>query len=179
MSFLARKVRGPLWAQAGEAGRWARPDYPFELLPDLIDKDGSGVSVWEVKSKVDPALKRIAAALTVAPNSSKTIQSVEFRLVDKSRVEALGIVVTVSPGDTQDKEINGLHRELSPLTAARAIALLRLMNRKAQAFSAKEVARFIAEGILHAHLPPGVLNQQLLWSLHQQYHAIKIVVPKT
>lgn len=179
MPFLARKVKGPLWAQAGDAERWVRPEFPFELFGDLIDRDGSGVSVWEVNSKVDPVLKRIAAALTVSPNSnsSKAIQSMEFRLVDKAHVQALGIAVTASEADTKDKDINGLHRELWKLSSSQAIALLRLMRKKAQVFSAKDVANFVTVGILRGHLPPEILNQHLLWSLYQ-FQGVKIVIPK-
>jgi hypothetical protein len=180
MSFLARKVKGPLWAHAGEAGQWVRPEFPFELLGDLIDKHGGGISVWEIKSKVDPALKRIAAALTVEPsaNSSKAIQSMEFRLIDKAKAQSLGINVTASDGGTKDAGINGLHRELSKLTSTQAIGLLRLMNKRARVFSAKDVAKSVADGLLRGRLPPEILSSQLMWSLHQ-YDAIKIVVPKT
>jgi hypothetical protein len=42
MPLLARKIKGPLWANASEATRWKRPEFPFELLTDLVDKDGAG-----------------------------------------------------------------------------------------------------------------------------------------
>ena len=61
MSFLARRVKGPLWAQAADPARWVKPVFPYELLSDLGDRDG--LSVWEVSSVRDPKLKNIAAAL--------------------------------------------------------------------------------------------------------------------
>jgi hypothetical protein len=170
MPFLARRVKGPLWANASEPQRWTEPEFPFELLTDLIDRDGSGISVWEVKSTADPALERIAAAMTIGTkaNPGREIQSIEFRLADRACVEKLGITVTASPGDTRDAGINDLHRELSGLTAMQAIGLLRLMKTRDRVFSAKEVATFVATGLVREHLPMEALTRDFLWSLHQK-----------
>jgi hypothetical protein len=170
MPFLARRVKGVLWANASDPERWVGSEFPFELLTDLLDKGGVGISVWEVKSKVDPTLKRVAAALMMGSktNPGREVQSIEFRLADKARVEALGIKITSSLGDTRDNEINGLHRDLSDLNAKRAVALLRLMKTRACVFSAKEVARFVATGLVRQHLPMDALTKELLWNLHQR-----------
>src|ERR1700722_211755 len=125
MSLLARRVRGTFWARAvDEPARWTPPEFPFELLSDLIER-GSRISVWEVPSSDDPMLKRIAAALTMGTRGSvgNEIQSVEFRLVPRAEVEALGIEVIPCLGDTFDNEVNPLHRELSALGSRQAISL--------------------------------------------------------
>lgn len=80
MSLLARRVRGPLWAEAEDSQRWQRGDFPIEVLADLAPK-GGGLSVWEIASRRDSALKRIAAALIFDSNQ---IDSMEFRLVPKA-----------------------------------------------------------------------------------------------
>jgi hypothetical protein len=173
MSFLARKVRGNLWAQAEDADRWLHPEFPYELLADLSEKEGHLISVWEVSTVDDPNLQRVAAALTVA-GTNKEIQSMEFRLTPRVDVEALGITVTST--DTSDASINRLHRELSRLTSQQAVELLRLMRPQGRAFSAKAVARSLAEGLVSNRLPREVINQALLWSLNRQ-GAVSIIVP--
>jgi hypothetical protein len=175
MSFLARKVRGNLWAQAEDADRWLHPEFPYELLADLSEKEGHLISVWEVSTVDDPNLQRVAAALTVA-GTNKEIQSMEFRLTPRVDVEALGITVTSTDGGTSDASINRLHRELSRLTSQQAVELLRLMRPQGRAFSAKAVARSLAEGLVSNRLPREVINQALLWSLNRQ-GAVSIIVP--
>lgn len=178
MALLARRVKGRLWANAQDVQVWRRPNYPYQLLTDLIDKEGGGISVWEVASRTDPNLKRIAAALTVGnkQNPGNEISDIEFRFADLAKVSALGIKAINTSGDTRDKEVNKLHRELVELTAAQAVALLRMMNKKERIFSAKEIAKFVAKGIARGELEDA-LNQKLLWALHQK-NAVKIVASK-
>lgn len=168
MSFLARRVKGPLWAQAADPARWVKPVFPYELLSDLGDRDG--LSVWEVSSVRDPKLKSIAAALVCGTKGApgKEIQSVEFRLVAKSRVERLGITVNSTEGDTRNDAINADHRELSELNSTQAVGLLRLLNDgRARVFSARSVADSTCEDIVRQRLPQEVLTRDLLWSIHR------------
>jgi hypothetical protein len=177
MPLLARQINGPLWAKVADPIYWQKPDFPYQLLTDLVDRGGDGLSFWEIKNKVDPALKRIAAALLAgtAKAPGKEIRSVEFRLVDKAKVAALGISIRQTPGDTRDAAVNGLHCELDGLTARQAVALLRLLNQKARTFSASEAARFISESVVRKHLDADVLKKDFLYALHQK-KAVKVVI---
>jgi hypothetical protein len=179
MPFLARRVKGALWAKAREADAWKRPNYPYELLSDLIDKHGAGISVWEVASTRDPALKRIAAALTAGNKSTpgSEISDIEFRFVDKEAIEKLGCSIVTNLGDTKDAEINKLHRDIVGLTGPQAVSLLRMMNRKAKLFPARHVAQYLSDSFRRGRLTEDALNQKLLWSLHQK-KAVKILTPK-
>src|ERR1044072_9425837 len=114
MALLARKTRGELWAQRADAELWSPPNFPYELLPDLIDREGGGLSFYEVKSLVDPSLKRVAAALLAGSKArpGKEIQNLEFRFARRQDVEALGIAIQATPGETRDAAVNEMHREL-------------------------------------------------------------------
>jgi hypothetical protein len=175
--FTGARLNGPLWAKLTDPAFWQKPDFPYPLLTDLIDRSGGGLSFWEVKTAVDPALKRIAAALLAGTDKApgKEIRSLEFRLVNKAKVAALGIKITTSPGDTKDTAINNLHVELDDLTASKAVALLRLMNKKARVFSANESARCVTESLVRKHLHVDVLKKDFLYALHQKA-AVRIVI---
>jgi hypothetical protein len=177
MPLLARQVNGPLWAKLTDPVLWKKPDFPYQLLTDLIDRSGGGLSFWEVANAVDPNLKRIAAALLAGTDKApgKEIKSVEFRLVDQSKLAALGITVTTNDGGTRDEDVNKLHRELNGVNASSAIALLRMMNKRARVFSANESARFISQSIVRKHLNPDVLKKDFLYALHQK-SAVRIVM---
>lgn len=180
MPLLARRVNGSLWANAADDALWDGPEFPISLLNELVDRHGGGLSVWQVDRVGDPNLKRIVSAIVAGPSSGpgKEIPTIEFRLVEKSQVEALGISVTKSEGNLRDKGINHLHYELGNLTATRAVQLLRLMRRAAKVFPAKVTARLVAQSIIRTHLPADVLSRDFLHALHQR-KAVKIVLPKT
>jgi hypothetical protein len=178
MPLLARRVNGNLWAKATDEALWQGSEFPYYLLPELIEK-GDGVSVWQLASESDTALDRILAAMLAGTASvpGKDIPSVEFRLVERTDVEALGISIKQTDGDVRDEGIKKLHYELSDLNASRAIALLRLMKKNAKVFTAKEAARVVAQSIVNKHLPPGVLGaRDFLQALHKA-GAVQIVVP--
>jgi hypothetical protein len=179
MAFLARKVNGPFWANAADPALWKAPEFPFSLLTDLVDRHGGGVSVWQVDNARDPNLRRIVAALLAGTKSApgNNIPSLEFRLVERAKIAALGIAITQTDGGTRDAAINHLHYELSDLTSTRAVALLRLMRTKVKLVPATEAARFISQSIIQNHLPPEVLSRDFLHQLHQK-KAVKIIVPK-
>jgi hypothetical protein len=176
MPLLARKVNGTLWANNADDTLWAEPEFPLALLPELVDRQGGGLSFWQVDGLGHPSLKRIAAALLAVP-TTKEITGIEFRLVDKAQVEALGISITQTDGGTKDKGINHLHYEFGDLTGTRAVALLRLMKQKAKIFPGKVTARLIAQGIIRKNIPKDVLTKDFLNALNQQ-KAVKIILPK-
>jgi hypothetical protein len=175
--LLARRVNGTLWAKATDEALWQGTEFPYYLLPELIEK-GGGLSVWQVASESDAVLQRILAAMLAGTTSApgKDIPSVEFRLVERADVEALGISIKQTDGDVRDEGIKKLHYELIDLNANRAIALLRLMNKNAKIFSAKDAARIVAQSIMSNHLPPEVLSREFLHALNQK-GAVRIVVP--
>lgn len=132
-----------------------------------------------MRSSGDPNLKRIVAASVAGPASAsaKEIPTVEFRLVERSQVEALGISITQTSGGLRDDGINGLHYELGNITATRGVQLLKMMRDAAKVFPAKVTTRLIAQSIIRKHLPPEVLSKDFLYALHQK-KAVKVVLPK-
>lgn len=80
-----------------------------------------------------------------------------------------------TPGDTRDAEVNKLHCELEGVTSKSAVALLRLMNKRAKVFTANESARFISQSLVRKYLDADVLKKDFLYSLHQM-NAVKVVM---
>lgn len=179
MPLLARRVNGSLWANAADDAVWAGSEYPIALMNELVDRHGGNLSVWQVESASDPNLKRIVAAIVAGPASVsvKEIPTVEFRLVERSQIEALGISVAQTSGGLRDAGINSLHYELGNINSARGVQLLRLMRNTAKVFPAKVTTRLIAQSIIRKHLPAEVLSKDFLYALHQK-KAVKVVLPK-
>jgi hypothetical protein len=174
MPLLARRVKGKFWTKADEPALWTNGGFPYEPLTDLMDKLAGGVSLWQVHSSRDVMLRRIAAALVIGGNQ---IESVEFRTFPRAQAGTLGLTLTQRPGQTKDVGINSLHWEIDNLTGRQAIGLVKRLRTSIVTFSAKEVARFIAESLTKNYMPANALTERLLSDM-RKYDAVKIVVPK-
>ena len=171
MTVLVRDViskRASLWARAEDKSLWTNGQFPFELLHDLYDPRG-GLSFYEVTSRRDPALIRIAAALhfpTANKDSKQQVESVDFRTIDTADLQRLGLTMTATAGGTGDTEVNKLHREITGITGPLAVKLARLMCQCLNvSFSAAEVAGAISRGIRNGNLPEKSLHKNMLHSL--------------
>lgn len=173
MVLLARKIRGALWAQALEGEPWKDGNFPYAVLTDLHEREG-GVSFFEVKSKTDPILKRVAAALTFGTGK---LSSADFRFVKlDGAFHKLGVNVVSTPGRTKDLIVNGIHRELCDMTGKQAVQIAKRMSRHCAIFSEREVARFVASALTKQQLPLADVQKELLKEL-AKYGAVRIRVP--
>jgi hypothetical protein len=176
MPLLVRALqtkRAQIWAAADDPALWKNGAFPFEILADLHDPRGP-LSLYEVKSRRDPALIRIAAALHFPKSQAKQqVETYTFRGVSPEEFERLGIVFKKTPGDTADADVNELHREITTtLKGPQALKLARLMCRSDPViFSANRIARAISDSIRNEHLPEA--NKDLLQSLIKE-KAVKI-----
>jgi hypothetical protein len=176
MTLLVRALltkRAQIWAAADDAALWKNGAFPFEILTDLHDPRGP-LSLYEVRSRRDPALIRIAAALHFPKGQTKQqVETYTFRGISPDEFEKLGIEVKKTPGDTADAVVNDLHREIpTTLTGPQAVKLARLMCRNSPViFSANKIARAISDGIRSKTLPDA--NKDLLQNLIKE-KAVKI-----
>ena len=168
MPVLVRELtskRGNLWAKAEDKSLWTKGQFPYELLQDLSDTTGA-LSFYEVKSRRDPALIRIAAALNFPAANSKSkpqLSCVDFRTIDTADVQKLGLTVTATEGLTKDAGVNSLHREITGLTGPIAVRFARVMCQRSNVpFSAEDIAGAIAQGIRRGHLPQDALHKDML-----------------
>ncbi len=179
MPVLVRRVtKGALWAAAKDPSKWAGDNFPYELLSELSEKTGPGISFWEVSSRRDPMLKRVAAALVLRTGGeARQVQSVDFRCMPASYPGTLGIAVSATDGRTSDQSINGLHREITGISGPQAVALAkRLCMSPSVAFGTSEVARFIVEGLRGGRLSETSITKDMLSSL-KGYGAVKVIMP--
>jgi hypothetical protein len=165
MGVLVREIsskRAGLWAAAEDESRWVNGNFPFELLHDLFHP--SGLSFYEIESTDDPNLIRVAAALYFPKKGSKTqIESFEFRTVEATEVERLGLKVSATEGMTKSESVNKLHRDVTGFTRPLAVALARLMcDRPTIPFSAAEIARAISRSIAQGELRADDLHKDML-----------------
>jgi hypothetical protein len=146
--------RAGMWAKADDPALWKSGNFPYELLHDLHDPRG-GLSFYQVKTRRDPDIKRIAAALNFPSKSTKdSIEAMEFRFVKIADVGKLGLSIKTTNGDTKDPHVNGLHREISGLDGRTAIKLAKMMCfSDSVAFGAKRVASEISVRIKSGILP--------------------------
>lgn len=165
MSILVRRVnKAQVWADANEPSCWYNGSFPFAVLSELVELRGSGLSFYEIKSRRDTNLKRIAAALKF---TAKQIESIEFRGLNLARAQQMGFDVKATPGDTKDAAVNDLHRELSVPSGPQAVKLAREMCKLQLTFGANEVANFIVNSVLNDYLPFRDMSKDLLDSLKQ------------
>lgn len=181
MPLLARQVRGILWARTSEPRAWENGNFPHEVLADLTAKAGEGVSFWQIGSRRDPMLRRIAAALEIVRKQDQ-IDSIEFRMAARTDLDALGVNLRQTQAKSKDPGIDGLHWEIENLTGPQAVRLAELMSGKDKVttFSAREVARFIARSITMGHIEissSDPLSPKTLGAL-QRHGAVRIIVPK-
>jgi len=173
MAVLVRQLTSPrasVWAAAEDNQLWANGQFPFQLLHDLYDSRG-GLSFFEVTSRDDPALIGVAAALHFPAGNDKIlskdrVESVHFRTVHSADVQALGLTITATPGETRDSEVNKLHREITGINGPLAVELARLMAQNPTVdFKAAEVAGGISDGICKGYLHEKFLHGNMIHNL--------------
>lgn len=176
MALLVRHVKkGELWARAEDQAKWQGDNFPYDILSDLTDATGTGLSFWEIQSRRDPDLRRIIAALSVGSNAPQA-RSADFRVINSQDVAQLGLTIGNTIGNTKDTGINHLHRDLHGLAGPRAVELARkLSQNRSIAFKSAEVAKFIANSVIKEFLPWEEISKDLLSDLRKR-GAVSVVL---
>jgi hypothetical protein len=81
-------------------------------------------------------------------------------------VQALGLTITATPGETRDAEVNKLHREITSINGPLAVELARLMAQSPTVeFKAVSVAAGISDGISKKYLGEKFVHPSMIHSL--------------
>lgn len=114
----------PQYVRAGlRHNRWLETDgrepldFPADVLTDLRTT-GDELSVYEVTDGV--SAERIAIAVAAGKNDP---DQTAYAVFDRAAVEALGVSVNKTPGDTIDAMVNALHHDLHVGTARKLVEL--------------------------------------------------------
>ncbi len=118
------------WLRAGEFGA--------EPLSDLTTSNNT-ISVYSVEKDDNTNLLRIAAALVIARGKYDRF---DYVLFPESVVFDLGFRLVSIPGNTADPEVNGIHRDISEISAQRLVELAGRIFREQQKFGEHWRARF-------------------------------------
>jgi hypothetical protein len=96
-----------------------------DALRDLRPQKGV-LSVFEISDPTDTQLVE-RAVVAIAALGRDRVADVAFRLFDAEAVVALDVQIDSTPGNTGDREINVLHRNLINLTAEKLARLAAVM----------------------------------------------------
>lgn len=158
MSLFVRRITKPaLWSDLDEPGLWAQGDFPFPALQELADGRKTGLSCFELKTRRDPGLRRIAAALALG--GSGKIENIQFRFIELTLLERLNLQAKKTEGKTPDKEVNNVHIEITGLTGPAAIKFARALRGQIRIVKRDEILEEIVSGIRKGYLKYDDVNK--------------------
>jgi hypothetical protein len=124
-------------------------DLPADAIADLRTTDNA-LSVFEVTEAI--SAERSAIALAAAP-VKKEPDHIAYAVFDSAAVEALGIAITKTPGDTIDAVVNQLHYDLQVGTAGKLLNLAALIaSVPIVPVTKKRVGELLKAGFENGHL---------------------------
>lgn len=170
MSVYVRFARKPnLWAVAQQSMETLDSnDFPYVLLAELYDPDGTGVSFWEVESIDDPLVPRLVAAWAANPNGG-ILKKEHLVSVKTDFVEQLDLKINRTPSKLPDSEVSDLHRDVRGITGPKAVQLIKEMcDSDDKEFKVTEVGKYLVKSLQEGHLPTNILDGKLVSLLFTQ-----------
>jgi hypothetical protein len=119
VTLVLRLIRQPRWDSPGKYDWLAEGDIPADPLADFANTSENCLSVWLVdddKKELDDVVAALAA-------SREKADKLDYVLFTESHLKLTGIEVSATRGSTPDEHVNGRHRDLSHLSAAKVLAL--------------------------------------------------------
>jgi hypothetical protein len=143
MGLLIRRIESDNWASSIVS---LEAPLQADVLGCLSTNQGT-LSVWfaEDKSNMEPALLAIAAGLA----NTNHIHLIAF---DEDQLNSLGFNIAETEGETAAVSLKGLHRDITNLSAHRALELAEIIRAQLHrgeqtSLTSKEIAQRIATGI--------------------------------
>lgn len=120
MPSLLRVIRKDNWYTNREVPEWLpEGDLPGDVLSDF-QTTHCGLSVW----LVDDDRGNLEAILAAFACTRKSIDKIDYLLIDADVVNTLGLALEQCPGVTPDDQVNQhWHRDLKRLSAARILEI--------------------------------------------------------
>jgi len=119
VTLVLRLIRQSRWDSTEKYDWLGEGDIPADPLADFANTNENCLSVWFVDDdKKD--LDDVTAALAA---SREKADRLDYVLFTQDHLKTAGIEVCETSGQTPDKHVNGLHRDLTHLSAAKVLAL--------------------------------------------------------
>jgi hypothetical protein len=160
MAFLAREVDGQQWVDADPSGDCL--DFPAAMVIDLLRKAGRSLSFWSVETLDGPDVERLAIAIFAQPQT-KELRSLHLGFAARTEVEALGIDIRQSDGNTLDQEFISRHVDLQVKSVRQAIELAKTMAKHPQrSFPKLQIQALFADALASRHFDVAKVHPEVL-----------------
>jgi hypothetical protein len=145
VTLVLRLIRQPRWDAPGKYDWLGEGDIPADLLADFATSENC-LSVWLVEDdKKD--LDDVVAALAA---SREKIDKLDYVLFTQDHLDAVGAEVCTRTGSTPDEQVNGRHRDLIHLSAAKVLALTTRVwrdNLETKRVDERRIAQLVADAV--------------------------------
>jgi len=147
--FILRKIRKGRW-RGSEVISWlSSVDLQADALVDLATKDNR-LSVYIVVTDRSN-LERILAALA---GNCDFISNLDYVLLEQNALDEINIKIASVKGETPDKEVNAVHRDLLELSATQILSLAKLFSTRGERnrLTGGRVLELLARAIFFGHI---------------------------
>jgi hypothetical protein len=161
MPLVLRKLNSRTQWDRDAYAPWVPPDeLPADALGELESEENT-LSVWHVEDD----RSNLGAVLAAVVSTADNLRAVDYAILEVAKVEALGIKLQSTDGDSHDHAANeNWHRDMIQLTASQILSLAKLISntetdrqRMPKRDVATSVATSVAAGrIEHAKLADSV-----------------------
>ena len=159
MTLVLRLIRQSRW-DSPERFEWlGEGDIPADPLADFANTCENCLSVWFLDGKED--LNDIVAALAAAREKADKL---DFMLFAEEHLRTAGIKVRATTGDTPDAAVNGRHRDLVQLSAAKVLALTTRVWREnlgCRRIDGRSVVQLVADAVRRGRVALQTLRPKL------------------
>lgn len=112
MKLLVRKIENQFWKAYVDKYNTDGIVSAYPITNDLKSCNQNTISVWEFDSTDDSALNKILICLAL---NRDHLQDLDITFIRRDTLEEKGISIAKTPGETDIKEYNHLHRNLENL----------------------------------------------------------------
>jgi hypothetical protein len=160
VTLVLRLIRQSRWDTPKTCDWLAPGDIPADPLADFANTCENCLSVWfldDDKKDLDDLIAALAA------NREKA-DRLDYVLFAEENLKEAEIVVASISGQTPDEQVNGLHRDLTQLSAAKVLALTKIVwhkNLGLHRVDAKRGVQLVAAAVLRGRISLDKLRPKL------------------
>lgn len=146
MTLVLRIIRQARWDVSEECGWLGEDDIPADPLADFANTADNCLSVWLVED-TQQQFRQVVAAMAA---SRDKLDEFDYVLFPHEHLDAVGIAVANTPGETLDAEANRFHRHLIELSANKVVALTKRVlaeHSRLDRIQKPGVAQFVVDAV--------------------------------
>jgi len=146
VTLVLRLIRQSRWDSPGKLDWLAEGDIPADPMADFANTSDNSLSVWVVEND-NRDLDRVVAALAAGREKADKL---DYLLFTQDHLAAVEIGVRTTIGNTLDEYVNGHHRDLTELSAAKVLALTKRVwgeNLGPKRVDRRTVVRLVANAV--------------------------------